>query len=89
VATWAGFVYTAFVVDGFANRIVGWRASSTPRTDLSLDAQEQALCERRPDNERLIHHSDRGVQGEFNRSSQHRQVGGVVWYDHEVEQRSR
>jgi len=62
VATWAGFVYTAFVVDVFANRIVGWRASSTPRTDLALDALEQALYERRPDNERLIHHSDRGVQ---------------------------
>jgi len=62
VATWAGFGYTAFVVDVFANRIVGWRASSTPSADLALDALEQALYERRPDNERLIHHSDRGVQ---------------------------
>ena len=62
VATWAGFVYVAFVVDVFANRIVGWRASSTPRTDLALDALEQALYERRPDRKTLIHHSDRGVQ---------------------------
>ena len=62
VATWAGFVYVAFVVDVFAKRIVGWRASSTPRTDLVLDALEQALHERRPAKHGLIHHSDRGVQ---------------------------
>lgn len=62
VATWAGFAYTAFVVDVFANRIVGWRTSSRPRAELALDALEQALYERQPDEERLIHHSDRGVQ---------------------------
>ena len=62
VATWAGFVYVAFVIDVFANRIVGWRASSTPRTDLVLDALEQALYERQPEKSSLIHHSDRGVQ---------------------------
>lgn len=62
VATWAGFVYTAFVVDVFADRIIGWRTSSTPRTDLVLDALEQALYERQPDEQNLIHHSDRGVQ---------------------------
>ena len=44
-------------------RIVGWRVSSTLRTDLVLDALEQALYDR-PENEcdRLVHHSDRGVQ---------------------------
>jgi putative transposase len=26
VATWAGFVYVAFVIDAYARRIVGWRA---------------------------------------------------------------
>ena len=25
VATWAGFVYVAFVIDAYARRIVGWR----------------------------------------------------------------
>ena len=61
VATWRGFVYVAFVIDVFARRIVGWRASSSLRTDLALDALEQALhaC---PDIDRLVHHSDRGVQ---------------------------
>jgi transposase InsO family protein len=62
VATWRGFVYVAFVIDVYARRIVGWRASATPRTDLVLDALEQALHDRRPDRDALIHHSDRGVQ---------------------------
>ena len=59
VATWAGMVYVAFVIDVFSRRIVGWRASAALRTDLALDALEQALYARRP-NERLVHHSDRG-----------------------------
>jgi transposase InsO family protein len=54
-------VYVAFVIDVFSRRIVGWRASATMRTDLALDALEQALYARQP-NERLVHHSDRGAQ---------------------------
>ena len=46
VATWRGFVYVAFVIDIFARRIVGWRVSSSLRTDLALDALEQALYAR-------------------------------------------
>ena len=61
VATWRGFVYVAFVIDVFSRTIVGWRASSSLRTDLALDALEQAL-HARPDTGRLVHHSDRGVQ---------------------------
>jgi len=63
VSTWQGFVYVAFIVDVFARRIVGWKASSSARTDFVLDALEQALYARRPvDADRLVHHSDRGVQ---------------------------
>ena len=63
VSTWQGFVYVAFVIDVFARRIVGWRVSSTMRTDFVLDALEQALYERRPGQDAvLIHHSDRGSQ---------------------------
>lgn len=63
VATWKGFVYVAFVIDVFSRRIVGWRVSSSLRSDLALDALEQAICEREASRaERLIHHSDRGVQ---------------------------
>ena len=61
VATWRGFVYVAFVIDVFARRIVGWRASSSLRSDLALDALEQALYDRDTDGP-LVHHSDRGVQ---------------------------
>ena len=61
VATWAGFVYVAFVIDVFSRMIVGWRVSRSLCSDLALDALEQALWAR-PETRQLIHHSDRGVQ---------------------------
>jgi putative transposase len=61
VKTKAGFVYTAFVIDVFSRMIVGWCVSRSLRSDLALDALEQALYAR-GDTEHLIHHSDRGVQ---------------------------
>ncbi len=51
----------AFVIDVFARMIVGWRASKFLRTDLVLDALEQALWAR-GDIDGLVHHSDRGSQ---------------------------
>ena len=63
VATWAGFVYVAFVIDAFARRIVGWRVSNSLRTDLALDALEQALYARVVGpRDALVHHGDRGAQ---------------------------
>ena len=62
VATWSGFVYVAFVIDVYARRIVGWRASRTASAGFVLDALEQALHARRPLDGGLVHHSDRGVQ---------------------------
>lgn len=63
VATWRGVIYVAFVIDAFARRIVGWRVSSSLRSDIALDALEQALYDRDfDDGEELIHHSDHGVQ---------------------------
>jgi putative transposase len=61
VATWAGFVYVAFVIDVFSRTIVGWRVSNSLRSDLALDALEQAIHARQPSDE-LVHHSDRGTQ---------------------------
>ena len=61
VAPWAGFVYVAFVIDVFARRIVGWRASRSMHTDLVLDALDQALHARQVE-KGLIHHSDHGSQ---------------------------
>ena len=63
VATWAGFVYVAFVIDTYARRIVGWRASRTAHASFVLDALEQAFHDRRPVHRGgLVHHSDRGSQ---------------------------
>ncbi len=63
VATWAGFVYVAFVIDVYARAIVGWRVSRTAHAGFVLDALEQALHDRKPVHRSgLVHHSDRGSQ---------------------------
>jgi putative transposase len=63
VSTWSGFCYTAFIIDAFSRRIVGWRVSTSLRAELALDALEMAIWSRRSaDLEGLVHHSDRGVQ---------------------------
>jgi transposase InsO family protein len=63
VSTTDGFVYTAFVIDVFARRIVGWKVSHSMRTDFVLDALEQAVHQRGEEVVNgLVHHSDRGVQ---------------------------
>ena len=62
VATWSGFVYVSLVVDAYSRFIVGWRTSASLRTDLALDALEQALWARAGDLDDLVHHSDRGSQ---------------------------
>jgi transposase InsO family protein len=63
VSTWQGWVYVAFIIDVFACRIVGWRMSSSMKSDFVLDALEQALYSRQPtDRDGLVHHSDRGSQ---------------------------
>ncbi len=61
VATWSGFVYVALVIDTYSRFIVGWRVSTSLRTDLALDALEQALWARDLDGP-LVHHSDHGSQ---------------------------
>jgi transposase InsO family protein len=61
VATWRGVVYVAFVIDVFARCIVGWRVWNSLKTDLVLDALEQALYSR-TGTKGLVHHSDRGSQ---------------------------
>ena len=61
VATWKGWVFVAFVIDVYSRMIVGWRVSTSMRTDLVLDALEQALAAR-SDRDGLVHHSDRGTQ---------------------------
>jgi putative transposase len=63
VLTLAGWVYTAFVMDLFARRILGWQVAGNLRSDLALDALEMAIWARRHESvDGLVHHSDRGVQ---------------------------
>jgi transposase InsO family protein len=61
VATWAGFVYVAFVIDVFARRIIGWRVARSMHAELVLNALEQALWSR-SGTQGVVHHSDRGSQ---------------------------
>jgi putative transposase len=65
VRTWSGFVYVAFITDAYSRMIVGWQASRSLRSDLALDALEQAIWARSQAGQKLdelVHHSDRGVQ---------------------------
>jgi putative transposase len=65
VRTWSGFAYVAFIIDVYARMIVGWQATRHLRTDLALDALEQAIWARKDEDHglgQLIHHSDRGSQ---------------------------
>ncbi len=53
--------YVAFVIDVFSRKIVGWRVSRSLRSDLALDALEQALHQRQHDDQR-VRHSDRATR---------------------------
>lgn len=62
VRTWAAMVYVAFVIDVFSRRIVGWKVATSMKTDLVLDALEQAIWTRDQRLNGLIAHSDAGSQ---------------------------
>ena len=62
VPTWSGTVYVAFIVDVFSRAIVGWKAATTMRTDLVLDALEMAIWARGSALLGLVAHSDAGSQ---------------------------
>jgi len=65
VRTWSGFCYVSFVADAYSRRIVGWHASRSLRSDLAINALEQAVWQRSRDGDGLgglVHHSDRGAQ---------------------------
>lgn len=77
--TWAGWVYVAFIVDVFAQRIVAWHAATNKETELVMIPLRMALWERDRDGHpimagELICHADAGSQGGFNRSSQHLEI---------------
>jgi transposase InsO family protein len=78
VPTEEGWLYLAVVLDLFARKVVGWAMASTMPQELTLAALRMAITNRRPD-PGLLHHADRGSQGGFTRSSQHRGGGVVRW----------
>nr|WP_157129546.1 IS3 family transposase [Nocardia amamiensis] len=65
--TLAGFCYTAFCIDVYSLRILGWRVMTSKTTPLVTSVLEQALFTRRRTDFRftatgLVHHSDAGSQ---------------------------
>ncbi|MEV4902741.1 IS3 family transposase [Citricoccus sp. NPDC055426] len=83
VRTWAGFVYVAFVLDVFAQRIVGWHASSSMKVDLVMTPLRIALWQRERDGNPvsrgdLIHHSDAGSQYTAIRYTEHLDLEGIA-----------
>ena len=81
VAMTGGFASTAFVIDAFAGTIVGWETSWSKESAFVERAVHQAASLRfrqgNPLAGNVIHHSDAGSQGGFNRSSQHLDRGGA------------
>ena len=82
VATGEGFVYLAFILDVYSRRVVGWAMENHLRTELVVDALRMAVWRRKPA-PGLVHHSDQGVQGGFNRWSQH-QVPSAMLAAHQA-----
>lgn len=83
VRTWAGFVYVAFVVDVFAQRIVGWHASTSKKVDLVMTPLRIALWQREREGNPvspgdLIHHSDAGSQYTAIRLTEHLALEGIA-----------
>jgi len=66
VSTLSGWVYVAFVIDAYARRILGWKASASMTAELVLAAVDQAIFTRKRAGvnsfERLVHHNDAGSQ---------------------------
>ena len=80
--TWVGFVYVAFVVDVFAQKIVAWHAATVRDADLVLTPLKMAIWQRDREGHpiepgELIGHSNAGRQGGFKWSSQRLVHGGV------------
>jgi putative transposase len=76
--TYEGKVYCVVVLDTFSRRVVGWSIDSSQTAALVTNALGMAIADRDPA-AGVIVHSDHGVQGGFNWSSQHLDHGGAVW----------
>jgi len=82
VRTWAGWVYVAFILDCFAQRIVAWHAATSKEVDLVMTPLRMAVWQRDHDGrpvigEELIHHSDAGSQYTSIRFTEHLELEGI------------
>jgi transposase InsO family protein len=82
VRSWAGFVYVAFIVDVFAQRIVAWHASTSKATDLVMTPLRMAVWQRDHEGHpttagALIHHSDAGSQYTSIKFTEHLELEGI------------
>jgi putative transposase len=80
--TWSGFVYVAFVVDCFSQRIVAWHAATSKATELVMTPLRMALWQRGRDGHpiepgQLIQHSDAGSQYTSLRFTEHLALEGI------------
>jgi putative transposase len=87
IRTAEGWLYAAAVLDLYSRRIVDWSMQDSMTTQLVADALMMAVW-RRGKPVALLHHSDQGSQGGFNRSSQHLQSRRFLWADLRVGCRS-
>lgn len=55
------FVYLSLVTDAYSRKIVGWHVHDSLQTESVAQALRMALRARQSD-QRLVHHSDRGIQ---------------------------
>jgi transposase InsO family protein len=83
VRTWTGFVYVAFILDVFAQKILAWHATTRKDVELAMTPLQMAIWQRDREGHpiehgQLIGHSDAGSQGGFNWSSQHLVILGVL-----------
>ena len=83
IRTQEGFLYLAFILDVYSRKVVGWAMEPHLRTDLVIDALQMAARRRKP-SAGLVHHSDQGIQGGFNRSKQHQPREVLSWDDHQA-----
>lgn len=84
VRTWnPGWVYVAFIVDCFSQRIVAWHAQTSMHTDLVMTPLKIALWERDRQGHpvkpgELIAHSDAGAQFTSIRFTEHLALEGIA-----------
>lgn len=81
--SWAGFVYVAFIVDVFAQRVVAWHAATSKATDLVMVPLRMALWQREREAHQvqlgeLIHHSDAGSQYTSLRFTEHLELEQIA-----------